>query len=121
MTGLRDAAAAPRGNGAADRAGRLVASLYEAAAGVGSWRDACDLFCDTHDLWSMQMLGVHTDTGSIAFSLEGGRIALEAATADSRSGASHPAGARHAGSMREPSTPIAARERASSVPTSRPG
>lgn len=57
----------------------IVASLYEAAAGTGSWRDACDGLCTAFDLWSIQLLGVHTDTGSMAFSFEGGRIAPEAA------------------------------------------
>lgn len=79
MTRPMAPADAPDGDdGVADR-DRLVAAVYEAAAGSGSWRDACDRFCDAFDLWSMQLLGVHTDTGSMAFSFEGGRIAPEAA------------------------------------------
>jgi DNA-binding CsgD family transcriptional regulator len=57
----------------------LVAALYDAATGTGSWRDACDQLCAAFDLWSLQLLGVHTDTGAMAFSFEGGRIAPEAA------------------------------------------
>jgi DNA-binding CsgD family transcriptional regulator len=57
----------------------LVAALYAAAAGEGAWRDACDRLCAAFDLRSIQLLGVHTDTGAKAFSFEGGRIAPEAA------------------------------------------
>lgn len=57
----------------------VVAAMYEAASGMRSWHESCSAMCEAFDLWSMQLLGVFKDTGAMAFSFEGGRIAPQAA------------------------------------------
>ena len=57
----------------------VVGDLYDAAAGFGDWRRACDRIAAALDLIVVQMLGVDRRSGAAIFSFEGGSIPPESA------------------------------------------
>ena len=56
----------------------IVGALYDAAAGLGTWRDACDRLARRFDLIAVQVLGVLKADGALLFSFEGGTADAEA-------------------------------------------
>ena len=58
---------------------QLIASIYEAASGVSSWRSTLDLIARGLDLWAVQLLAIAKTPGGFGFSHVGGSAAPQSA------------------------------------------
>jgi DNA-binding CsgD family transcriptional regulator len=51
----------------------IVSSIYNAASGRAEWRIALEAITDSLSLWGAQLIGLDKRSGTLMFSLEGGR------------------------------------------------